>query len=159
MQPRDILLFHNPDQSVKVSVYFQNGNFWLTQKAMAELFDVERSVITKHLNNIFKTEELDKDSVCAKIAHTAEDGKTYSTNFYPLEAILAVGYRVNSMQATDFRKWEPSKEQNSQHLIWEHLLESPLIKEDFLEIVPTNELDRVEKYLETHDVRPFVEKV
>lgn len=105
MQPRDILLFHNPDQSVKVSVYFQNGTFWLTQKAMAELFDVERSVITKHLNNIFKTEELDKDSVCAKIAHTAEDGKTYSTNFYRLEAILAVGYRVNSMQATDFRKW------------------------------------------------------
>lgn len=105
MQPRDILLFQNADQSFKISVYFQNGTFWLTQKAMAELFDVERSVITKHLNNIFKTEELDKESVCAKIAHTAEDGKTYSTNFYRLEAILAVGYRVNSMQATDFRKW------------------------------------------------------
>lgn len=105
MKPRDILLFQNADQSVNVSVYFQNGTFWLTQKTMAELFDVERSVITKHLTNIFKSEELDKDSVCAKIAHTAEDGKTYSTNFYRLEAILAVGYRVNSMQATDFRKW------------------------------------------------------
>lgn len=105
MKPRDILLFQNADQSVNVSVYFQNGTFWLTQKTMAELFDVERSVITKHLANIFKSEELDKDSVCAKIAHTAEDGKTYSTNFYRLEAILAVGYRVNSMQATDFRKW------------------------------------------------------
>lgn len=105
MKPRDILLFRNADQSVNVSVYFQNGTFWLTQKTMAELFDVERSVITKHLSNIFKSEELDKVSVCAKIAHTAEDGKTYSTNFYRLEAILAVGYRVNSMQATDFRKW------------------------------------------------------
>ncbi|MFC3417581.1 virulence RhuM family protein [Algoriphagus hitonicola] len=105
MKPRDILLFQNADQSVNVSVYFLNGTFWLTQKTMAELFDVERSVITKHLANIFKSEEMDKDSVCAKIAHTAEDGKTYSTNFYRLEAILAVGYRVNSMQATDFRKW------------------------------------------------------
>ena len=105
MKPKDILLFQNREQTVNVSVYFQNGTFWLTQKTMAELFNVERSVITKHLNNIFKTEELNKDSVCAKIAHTAEDGKTYSTMFYRLEAILAVGYRVNSVQATDFRKW------------------------------------------------------
>lgn len=105
MKPKDILLFRNTDQTVNVSVYFQNGTFWLTQKTIAELFQVERSVVTKHLNNIFKTQELDKDSVCAKIAHTAEDGKTYSTNFYRLEAILAVGYRVNSVQATDFRKW------------------------------------------------------
>jgi hypothetical protein len=105
MQPKDILLFLTADESVNVSVYFQNGTFWLTQKTMAELFNVERSVITKHLNNIFKTSELEKDSVCAKIAHTASDGKTYSTKFYRLEAILAVGYRVNSVQATDFRKW------------------------------------------------------
>ena len=105
MKPRDILLFHSTDQAITVSVYFQNGTFWLTQKTMAELFGAERSVVTKHLNNIFKTKELDKDSVCAKIAHTAADGKTYSTQFYRLEAILAVGYRVNSVQATDFRKW------------------------------------------------------
>jgi hypothetical protein len=105
MKPRDILLFQNAEQTVNVSVYFQNGTFWLTQKTIAELFQVERSVVTKHLNNIFKTEELDKDSVCAKIAHTAEDGKKYATNFYRLEAILSVGYRVNSVQATDFRKW------------------------------------------------------
>lgn len=105
MKPTDILLFQNSEQTVNVSVYFQNGTFWLTQKTIAELFQVERSVVTKHLNNIFKTEELDKNSVCAKIAHTAEDGKTYATNFYRLEAILAVGYRVNSVQATDFRKW------------------------------------------------------
>jgi hypothetical protein len=105
MQPRDILLFHNPDQSVKVSVYFQNGTFWLTQKAMAELFGVKVPAVNKHLKNIFATEELDESSVISILETTARDGKTYSTNFYRLEAILAVGYRVNSMQATDFRKW------------------------------------------------------
>jgi len=75
MKPKYIFLFRNTDHTVNVSVYFQNGTFWLTQKTIAELFQLERSVVTKHLNNIFKTQELDKDSVCVKIAHTAEDGK------------------------------------------------------------------------------------
>lgn len=105
MKPKDILLFNSIDQKVNVSVHFHNGTFWLTQKTMAELFDIERSVITKHLKNIFQTAELEENSVCAKIAHTAEDGKSYNTKFYRLEAILAVGYRVNSVQATEFRKW------------------------------------------------------
>lgn len=105
MKSRDLLFYNTPDKNVYVSVYFQNGTFWLSQKGMAELFGVERSVITKHLKNIFQSNELDENSVCAKIAHTAEDGKTYKVRFYRLEAILAVGYRVNSTQATDFRKW------------------------------------------------------
>lgn len=105
MKARDLLLYHTEDKKVNVSVYFQDGSFWLTQKAMGELFGVDRTVITKHLKNIFDTEELLAESVCAKIAHTAEDSKSYKTNFYRLEAILAVGYRVNSIQATDFRKW------------------------------------------------------
>ncbi|GAB2619111.1 virulence RhuM family protein [Belliella aquatica] len=105
MKARDLLLYHTQDQKVNVSVYFQDGSFWLTQKGMAELFFVDRSVVTRHLKNIFKTQELEEHSVCVKIAHTAEDGKNYKTNFYRLEAILAVGYRVNSIQATDFRKW------------------------------------------------------
>jgi len=91
MKPKDILLFNSIDQKVNVSVHFHNGTFWLTQKTMAELFDIERSVITKHLKNIFQTAELEENSVCAKIAHTAEDGKSYNTKFYRLEAILAVG--------------------------------------------------------------------
>lgn len=103
MKARDLLLYHTEDKKVNVSVYFQDGSFWLTQKAMGELFGVDRTVITKHLKNIFDTEELLAESVCAKIAHTAEDSKSYKTNFYRLEAILAVGYRVNSIQATDFR--------------------------------------------------------
>lgn len=105
MKPSNLLLYSTAEQNVKVSVYFQNGSFWLTQKNIAELFGVDRSVITKHFKNIFETNELVEDSVCAKIAHTAEDGKMYSTKFYRLEAILSVGYRVNSIQATDFRKW------------------------------------------------------
>ncbi len=72
---------------------------------MAELFDVQRPAITKHLSNIFKEKELDKDSVCSKMEHTAEDGKTYKTDFYNLDAIISVGYRINSLRATQFRRW------------------------------------------------------
>ncbi|HLT49291.1 MAG TPA: virulence RhuM family protein, partial [Aequorivita sp.] len=90
---------------VNVSVYFQNGTFWLTQKAMAELFGVRVPAVSKHLKNIFETEELEQNSVVSKMETTATDGKVYDTSFYRLEAILAVGYRVNSVQATEFRKW------------------------------------------------------
>ena len=72
---------------------------------MAELFGVDRTVVTKHLKNIFSEEELSEKSVGAIFAHTAEDGKTYQTNFYNLDAIIAVGYRVNSYEATQFRIW------------------------------------------------------
>ncbi|WP_416866191.1 MAG: virulence RhuM family protein [Imperialibacter sp.] len=105
MQARDLLLFNTSDEKVSVSVYFQNGTFWLTQKAMAELFWVKVPAINKHLKNIFETGELDQAAVISKMETTAADGKNYTTSFYRLEAILAVGYRVNSVQATDFRKW------------------------------------------------------
>lgn len=72
---------------------------------MAELFGIDRTVITKHLKNIFESSELEQDSVCAYFAHTAEDGKKYNTAFYNLNAIIAVGYRVNSKRATRFRQW------------------------------------------------------
>ena len=72
---------------------------------MSELFDVDRTVVTKHLKNIFAENELDEKSVCANYAHTAEDGKSYKTNFYSLEAIISVGYRVNSDRGTQFRQW------------------------------------------------------
>jgi len=76
------LLYSAPDGAVKVDVFFKDESVWLTQKAMAELYAVERSVVTKHLRNILASSELQEDSVCAKIAHTAADGKTYSTNYY-----------------------------------------------------------------------------
>lgn len=78
---------------------------WATQAQIADVFGVERSVITKHIRNILKDKELDQDQVCAKFAHTADDGKTYQVQFYGLDVILAVGYRTNSARAIDFRKW------------------------------------------------------
>ena len=105
MQKKNILLFNPVGNNSKVSVFFQDGTFWLTQKAMAELFGVNVPAISKHLKNIFETGELEAISVVSKMETTASDGKNYETTFYRLEAILAVGYRVNSAQATDFRKW------------------------------------------------------
>lgn len=105
MKLRDLLLYNTADKKVNVSVYFQNGTFWLTQKAMAELFGVNVPAVNKHLKNIFETGELEQASVISKMETTAADGKRYTTNFYRLEAILAVGYRVNSTQAADFRRW------------------------------------------------------
>jgi hypothetical protein len=105
MQTKNILLFNPAGKNAKVSVYFQDGTFWLTQKAMAELFGVNVPAVSKHLKNIFETGELSPNSVISKMETTAADGKNYETTFYRLEAILAVGYRVNSSQATEFRKW------------------------------------------------------
>ncbi|MDE6042015.1 MAG: virulence RhuM family protein [Muribaculaceae bacterium] len=99
------ILYNLPDNSGTVQAYVENETLWLTQKAMAELFGVDRSVITKHLKNIFESAELQENSVCAKFAHTATDGKTYNTSFYNLDAIISVGYRVNSQRATLFRQW------------------------------------------------------
>lgn len=101
----ELLIYKMPDSEVRVEVLIHDENLWLTQEKMAQLFGVDRSVVTKHLKNIFAEGELDKDSVCAKNAHTAADGKTYQTNFYNLDAVISVGYRINSRQATMFRIW------------------------------------------------------
>ncbi len=101
----DFLLYTGPDGAVRIDVFMRDETVWLTQKRMAELFGVDRSVITKHLSNIFEEAELSEKTVCANFAHTAADGKTYETQFYSLDAIIAVGYRVNSEQATQFRIW------------------------------------------------------
>lgn len=101
----EVVIYRSPDGSVTIDVHLKQETVWLTQKQMASLFDTERSVITKHLGNIFKSGELDRDSVCAFFAHTAADGKTYRTAFYSLDAIISVGYRVNSKRGTQFRIW------------------------------------------------------
>ena len=101
----DFLVFTRDAGENGIAVRVQNGDVWLTQKAISQLFDVDRSVITKHLSNIFKEGELDENSVCAKFAQTADDGKTYNYKFYSLAAIIAVGYRINSERATQFRTW------------------------------------------------------
>jgi hypothetical protein len=101
----EIILYSSPEGLAKIDVFFQNETFWLTQKQMSELFDVDVRTISDHLQTIFQTGELDQESVIRKIRNTATDGKSYLTNFYSLDAIIAVGYRVNSIQATRFRVW------------------------------------------------------
>lgn len=99
------LLYTDANGKVKVEILLHNENIWLTQAKIAELFDVQRPAITKHLNNIFETGELVEDSVSSILEHTAKDGKKYATKFYNLDAIISVGYRVNSTMATRFRIW------------------------------------------------------
>ena len=104
----EFLIFQIEGKGQGIEVFYADENVWCTQKAMSTLFDCERSVITKHLRNIFISGELQEEAVCAKFAHTASDGKSYQTQFYSLDAIIAVGYRVNSIRATQFRQWATS---------------------------------------------------
>ena len=99
------LLYNMPDEEGKVQVVIKDETIWCTQKAMAQLFGVGVPAISKHLKNIFEEGELQMDSVISKMETTATDNKNYSTTFYSLDAIIAVGYRVNSMKATKFRQW------------------------------------------------------
>jgi len=101
----EFLIFTKQSGGDGIEVRVANKNLWLTQKLLSKLYDIDRSVITKHLKNIFNENELEKETVCAIFAHTAEDGKDYQTEFYSLEAIIAVGYRVNSQKAIEFRQW------------------------------------------------------
>ena len=101
----EIIFYQGNDGNIKIEVSYHNETFWMTQKKISELFGVKRPAITKHLNNIFESGELPEDSVSSILEHTAEDGKNYKTTFYNLDAIIAVGYRVNSNKATKFRIW------------------------------------------------------
>ncbi len=104
-ESRPFLLYTAPDGAVRVDVFLQGETVWLTQKAMAELFGVKVPAINKHLKNIFESGELVEQAVISILETTAADGKNYATRYYNLDAIIAVGYRVNSYQATQFRIW------------------------------------------------------
>jgi hypothetical protein len=104
-QPNRIVLYNAADGRVTVNVHFAQDNFWLPQRAIAELFGVGVAAISKHLKNIFESQELTEAAVVSKMETTAADGKTYQTQFYNLDAVIAVGYRVNSLKATHFRIW------------------------------------------------------
>ena len=101
----NIVLYQNETGSKIIEVLYESEDFWLTQKTMAELFSVKVNTINYHLKEIFSSGELKEDSVIRKIRITANDGKKYNTSFYSLDAIIAVGYRVNSFEATQFRRW------------------------------------------------------
>ncbi len=101
----EIILYH-PDESIALDVVLENETVWLTQQQIAELFGTQRPAITKHLANIYKSGELDKNSTCSILEHMGNEGlQRYKTKFYNLDAILSVGYRVNSINATLFRQW------------------------------------------------------
>jgi len=100
-----VVIYRNRNGKADLKIKFYKETVWLSQKQISVLFDTDRTSVTKHINNIFKSLELKRKSVCANFAHTARDGKIYRTNFYNLDLIISVGYRVNSKKATQFRIW------------------------------------------------------
>jgi len=101
----EVLVYQAPDGGARVEVKLDRDTVWLTQDQMSRLFGRERSVVTKHVRNVFREGELDANSVCAKFAHTAADGKTYQVDHFNLDVIISVGYRVKSAKGTRFRQW------------------------------------------------------
>jgi len=107
----EIIIYNTPNGGVKVEIYLKNETVWLTQQKIADLFGVDRTLVTKHIGNIFKSGELDEQVVCANFAHTTQHGaikgKTQKkiTKYYNLDVIISAGYRINSSQATAFRIW------------------------------------------------------
>lgn len=101
----EFLIFQIENKEDGIEVLYRDETLWLTQDAISVLFDKGRSTIAEHLHNIFQSQELQEDSVCRKFRRTAADGKDYSTKYYDLDAVIAVGYRVNSIRATQFRQW------------------------------------------------------
>ncbi|MCL5410659.1 MAG: virulence protein RhuM/Fic/DOC family protein [Patescibacteria group bacterium] len=101
----ELIIYKSKSGDVEIKATFRDDTIWLNQNQMADLFGVNRQAITKHLNNIFKSKELEENSVCSILEHTAEDNKSYKTKFYNLDSVISVGYRVNSQKATDFRIW------------------------------------------------------
>ena len=103
---KNILFYNDEDGNTQVEVLLENEDVWLNAEALSTLFNIDRSGIVRHINNIYKDEELSEDSTCAKIAHVGNDGKqTYSTKYYNLDMIISIGFRVNSKKAIKFRTW------------------------------------------------------
>lgn len=135
------------NENISVEVLYNNEDFWLTQKLMAKLFDVKVNTINYHLKEIFDSNELDEKSVIRKIRTTASDGKMYDTNFYSLDAIIAVGYRVNSMQATEFRAWATKT-------LKEYIKKGFVLNDELLKNGPTFGKDYFKELLErVHSIR------
>jgi death-on-curing family protein len=126
-----IEIYKTKDNQIKVEVRLEKDTLWLNQKQIAEVFGTQRPAITKHLSNIFKSGELNEKSVSSILEHTAKDGKIYKTQFYNLDAIISVGYRVNSKSATRFRIW-------ATQTLKDHLVEGYTINEKRLHQVVQN---------------------
>ena len=137
----EIIIYTTTNGRVQLAVNLAHETVWLSQQQMAELFGTKRQVISKHLKNIFISGELDENSVCSKMEHTAQDGKSYKVKFYSLDAIISIGYRVNSSQATQFRIWATT-------ILREHLIKGYTIYKPRLAQQGINELQQTLKLLE-----------
>ncbi len=109
MENNKIIIYQGKAGEIEIRMDHGQDTVWARQDQIAELFEVDRTVVTKHIRNILKTEELQKNQVCAKFAHTANDGKTYQVMFYNLDMILSIGYRTNSKNAIKFRQWSTAR--------------------------------------------------
>lgn len=139
METNEIVLYQ-PNETMKLEVRLENETVWLTQQQIADLFGTKRPAITKHLSNIFKSGELDEESTCSILEHMAADGsRTYSTKYYNLDVILSVGYRVNSVNATMFRRW-------ANQVLKEYLLRGYSVNQRLMQIE-----DRIDRRLSEHD--------
>ncbi|MEI6288611.1 MAG: RhuM family protein [bacterium] len=132
-----IIIYSARGQAPKIEVKLEKDTVWLTQAQIAQLFGVQRPAITKHLNNIFKIKELSENSVSSILEHTAIDGKVYKTQFYSLDAIISVGYRVNSRQATQFRIWATK-------VLRDHIIKGFTINSSRLKQIKVEKLDELE---------------
>jgi len=121
----EVIIYEGADGAPGIEVRVEGETVWLSQKQMAELFDKDRKTITEHIQNVFKEGELVENSVCRKSQHTAEDGKIYSVNFYNLDVIISVGYRVKSQRGTHFRQWATER-------LREYLIKGFTMNDDFL---------------------------
>lgn len=121
----EVAVYQAADGSARVEVRLDRETVWLTQEQMSQLFGRERSVVTKHIRNVFRERELDAESVCAKFAHTAADGKTYQVDHYNLDVVISVGYRVKSTEGTRFRQW-------ATHVLRDHLVRGYTVNESRL---------------------------
>lgn len=138
-QENEIILYQ-PNETMKLEVRLENETVWLTQQQIADLFGTKRPAITKHLSNIFKSGELEEESTCSILEHMAPDGsRTYSTKYYNLDAILSVGYRVNSVNATLFRRW-------ANKVLKEYLLRGYAINQRLLQLE-----DRIDRHFSEYD--------
>lgn len=139
METNEIVLYQ-PNETMKLEVRLENETVWLTQQQIADLFGTKRPAISKHLSNIFKSGELEEESTCSILEHMAADGsRTYSTKYYNLDVILSVGYRVNSVNATMFRRW-------ANQVLKEYLLRGYSVNQRLMQIE-----DRIDRRLSEHD--------
>lgn len=140
----NIELYQSSNGETQIEVRFDDETVWLSLNQISELFGRDKSVISRHLKNIFSTEELDKNSVVAKNATTAQDGKTYQVEFYNLDAIISIGYRVNSVQGTQFRIWATNR--LKEYLIQGYSLNQKRLEElnQLIEIISKNEIQNNE---------------